>query len=302
MPSSEIRVRVVGATKAADEGTSDEVRTLDLLVFRSSDGMLESRSRQEGTLSVSCSCTSGRELRWYLVANAPEGLSFASESAFLEGVTCLSDQEESIVMHAEGSVFLSGKPEGIEARLKRYPCKISLDAIRVPWMDSEGAPSEFRLGRIAVINAVGTCHYSGIPDTDGPWLNKAEAEDVSPLLFKDHGGTLIPSSGLFPCQTTLYSLPNPTDSGINSSNTASWCPRNTRLCVELLAGGISYWYPVDLRGMEGNCHYRITELVVTGPGAGGPDRSITRDPVSFQLLISPWDSVSSDIDFGGEAE
>ncbi|MBQ7749765.1 MAG: hypothetical protein IJR77_00905 [Bacteroidales bacterium] len=294
---SEIRVRVVGATRA---GIADEVRTLDLLVFRSSDGLLERRTRVEGALSVSLLCPSGLELKWYLVANAPEELSFESETAFLEGMISLSDLNEAIPMHEEGNLYLSGEQVAIDARLKRYPCKISLDAIRVPWMEGEGAPSEIRLGRVAVINAVGTCPYSAVPFAGELWFNKAGFENYSPLLTMDYGGILIPSSGLFSSQTTLYALPNPTDNDINSSVAASWCPRNTRLSVELLADGSSYWYPIDLPGMEGNCHYRITELVITGPGAAGPDMRIERNPVSFELLITPWDSVSSEIDFGGE--
>jgi len=298
--SSEVMVRVVGMTRVADSGTTEDIRTLDLLVFRASDGVLESRSRQTGSLSVSCRCSAGRELKWYLVANAPEELSFGTESAFLEGKTTLDDQTESIVMHAEGTVLLTETPAGIEARLKRYPCKVSLDALRLSWLDAEGAPGEIRLGRIALVNAVGTIPYSGIPSTEGPWYNQAAVTDDSPLLVMDHGGAVIPSSERFPCAASLYTLPNPTDNGVNSSNTATWCPRDTRLSVELLVDGVPQWYPVDLPGMVGNCHYRITELVVMGPGAAGPDETVDRNPVAFQLLVTPWDEVSSEIDFETE--
>ena len=108
------------------------------------------------------------------------------------------------------------------------------------------------------------------------------------MLVAEYGSLGIPDSRPMTLDCALYCMPNPTDNGLNSSNSPSWSPRNTRVAVELKVDGQSNWYPVDLPAMECNRHYVIDGMTINGPGSQGPDYPVTRSGLSFSVSVSPW--------------
>jgi hypothetical protein len=58
--------------------------------------------------------------------------------------------------------------------------------------------------------------------------------------------------------------------------------------VELLVGGRSHWYPVDLPAMEVNTHYQLSGLTLLGPGSEGPDIPVSRAEAVFSVSVEPW--------------
>ena len=212
---------------------------------------------------------------------------------FLKAVTEMTDGTARSLVMAGSGVFPEGPvDENVRVSLERYACKVTVESVTVKWPDAFKMATDVRLGRIALVNVVGSTPYSGIPAVGETWYNKMGIDaGLSPLIedltVKDYG---IPLSEDAPVRTEspLYCLPNPTANDVTSSNTAGWSARNTRIAVEILLDGSSNWYPVDLPAMVCNRHYVIRSLTLTGPGSASPDRPVERDDVRYSIAVKPW--------------
>ena len=143
------------------------------------------------------------------------------------------------------------------------------------------------------MNAVGSTPWSGTPTAGPLWYNRGEVDPAlgppeRDMLVCGFGSRGIPDSRPTTLDCALYCMPNPTDNGLNSLNSPSWSPRNTRVAIELTVDGESNWYPVDLPAMECNRHYRIDDVTILGPGSQGPDYPVTRSEVTFTVSVAPW--------------
>ena len=286
----------VPGTRAAVTPHEADVQRLDVLVFRSSDGILDASGTSTGTGTVTASVTPGVPMRWYIVANAPAGAlsSFVTESSFLAGSTPLSHTTaSSLVMHAGGTISAGTSPGHVKASLDRYCCKVSVGRLSVRWLDAFSTAPAVRLERVVLVNAVGSTPWSGIPASGPLWYNRLEVDEAlgateRDLLVCTLGSRSIPDSQPVTLDCALYCMPNPTDNGVNSAANPSWSPRNTRVAIELTVDGQPNWYPVDLPAMEGNHHYRIDEMTILGPGSQGPDYPVTRSEATFSVSVVPW--------------
>lgn len=289
---------VVGSrTRASVTPHEGEVTSLDVLVFRSGDGALENAARVEGSGvdRISAELTAGVPVRWYVVANAPAGvLSYGTESAFREGVTLLTHgTESSLVMYGSGSLPEGPVSEAVPVALDRYACKVTVESLTVDWPDAFTMASEVALGRIVLVNVVGSTPWSGIPAAGGLWYNRMGLESglppyVADMTVKDYGGMALEPGVAADVASPLYCMPNPVANDVNSANAPEWSLRSTRVAVELLLDGTANWYPVDLPAMRCNTHYVIRSLVLKGPGSVGPDWPVEREDVRFSVSVEPW--------------
>lgn len=288
-------------TRASVTPFEGNVTSLDVLVFRSLDGLLEgsAHSYNGGAAVSSVIVELGKEsqpLEWYVLANVPEGKlsSFVRKADFLKAVTEITDgTERSLIMVGSG-VFPEGAVYGtVPVSLKRYACKVTVESLTVKWPDAFRMATEVRLGRIALVNVVGSTPYSGIPTVGEIWYNKMGIDSgLSPLIadltVKDYG-ILLSDEVPFRTESPLYCMPNPTANDVTSSNTTGWSARNTRIAVEILLDGSSNWYPIDLPAMACNRHYIIRSLTLTGPGSSGPDKPVERDDVRYSVAVESWE-------------
>lgn len=296
-------------TRAAVTASEDRVVSLDVIAFRQDNGQVDVSGRVEaegsGTVgSVIAELSSGVPVDWYVVANAPEGAvsACASKAAFLAGVTTLTQGIRStLVMMGHGS--LPGVPQSgsVPVSLDRYACKVTIQSVAVEWQDAFNMGS-VSVGRIALVNVVGSTPWSGTPAGGDLWYNKAGLEAglpaaVEDMLVKDYGGLSVASSSPVDVESPLYCMPNPVVNNDNAKNTGHWTPRTTRLAVELLIGGVSNWYPVDLGSMLPNRHYLIRKLTVTGPGSAGPDYPVERSDIRFTVMVVDWDIANVPAEF-----
>lgn len=293
---------VVGTseTRASVTPHEREVASLDVLVFRSGEGTLDNRARAVagGNLldRISVELTQGVSLDWFVVANAPEGAlsSYTTEAAFLQGLTMLEHSgESSLVMHAGGVLPSGPVADDVPVALDRYACKVTVESLTVDWPDAYAMATEVKLGRIVLVNVVGSTPWSGVPAAGDVWFNRMGVDASLPALVadmtvKDYGGLVLPSATAVEVASPLYCMPNPVNNGVTSKDEPSWSPRNTRVAVEVLLDGASEWYPIDLPSMQGNTHYLIRSLTVTGPGSQGPDWPVERDDVRFSVSVVPW--------------
>ena len=157
------------------------------------------------------------------------------------------------------------------------------------------------LETIALINARGDMPMSGIQSENGLWYNCSSVDSglpvtVAPCLISSPG---LPIGGAAPVSigTELYAMPNPSTSQ-DDANVQPWSPRQTRIAIGLRIDGVLQWYRIDLPAMQGNTHYRIENVYITGPGASVPDLGTDRVNLDFSVALRPWGSETSNVDFG----
>lgn len=286
-------------TRGAVSGAGDAVGSLDLLVFRASDGMLDTYKRlTTGALTVEAEVTSGRSMHWWIIANAPSGVLsvFQEESVFLSALTRLEDTgSTAMVMHAEGTKTFTASANSVSSALVRYASKVSIKDVTVEWLDDFAYTPSCRLQTVALVNAVGTTPYSGTPTApaaSGAWFNRSSVETTLTTAQKAFlvwdAGQNIPSSATVTPDVELYAMPNPCTTELWATDTP-WSPRRTRIAVELVIDGASNWYSVELPAMEGNTHYQVRNLIIRGPGMSAPDNALERSSVSFTVDVVDWD-------------
>ena len=258
---------VTGATHADDP---EEVRTLEVLVFRAESGHLDARECAYGTAPVSLSVSGGTPLRWYVLANVDPSLTEGiTEERHLQERTLLLGRldPERPWMSACGSLSAASPGETVYVRLDRYACKVTLGQIRVEWIDAFVSAPEIVPGRMVLVDAAGSIPLSGeVSAEDLPLRESPETTlDDAPVLTSEPRDM----------DASLYGMPNVT-------------PVPTRLAVELRIDGVPNWYPVLLPPMLRNHHYLIRTLTVLGPGADSPDAAVTRKEITFDACVEAW--------------
>ena len=292
------------AAKSLSSEAEDRVESLDLLVFRADDGVLDAHARTNSSLRVGSAVTAGVPLHWYVIANAPAAAleGFASEAEFLAGETFLGESA-SLTMHADGmGIFPAGENRSIQdILLYRYACKVSVREISVQWLGAFTQSPPCTLDRAALVNVRGSCSWSGTPSAEAEdlWYNPSRIDPqeaaIQELLVWE-GPLAIPGPDPLPLDIPLFALPNPS-SGDGRGDRGAWTPRKTRLCLRLSIDGIPNWYSADLPPMDGNRHYLVSRLIIDGPGSANPDEALVRTQISFRLQVQDWEDSWNDLSF-----
>ena len=286
-------------TRSSYSSHEGEVRSLDVLVFRKSDGMLDAHGRSTEAdasgmvTTVSADVSVGMQLDWFVVANAPED-AFASVSGkdgFVSGKVLLEMDGDGYMPMSQTGVITGGESaEAVSVSLERYACKVSLGSVTLDWPEAFTMDGGARLGRLALVNVVGGSLRSGAKDADAPWYNKASLDqDATDVTVTDFGGAALQEGVPYNTYSPLYCMPNAVSNNVNSSNADGWSERPTRLCLEIVIGGVSNWYPVTLPPMERNTHYKVNNLHIVGPGSIGPDYPVVREDMNFTISVVKWE-------------
>lgn len=289
---------------AITEAQESKVSSLDLLVFRANDGILDSYARaeaegDESLSSLSATVTSGISMHWYIVSNVEAGTLnvFDTEERFLNALTHLSDMSAgSMVMHASGVHTFSLNQDRLEnVLLIRYACKVTMKNIRVSWLGTFDTAPSCTLDRIVLVNVRGDERFSSMltASADDLWYNRSCVESHD--LFIDsciawNGSLEVAGPDSREVNVSLYAMPNPSEGdGIGPVSVDNpWSPRRTRIAIRLTIDGVPQWYPVDLPSMEGKTHYVAEDVVIMGPGTPGPDEGIDRTSIDFTVNVYGW--------------
>lgn len=261
------------------------IEKLDLLLFRTSDGKLETRAASVGSSTIEITVPRDREMKWYMVANAPEGLIPECHNLedFLNDTVLL---EDGFVMHDQGIFTFRENGATVTASLSRYLCKVGIGSITIDWADALPCSVE----TVALMNVQGSAPISGEP-TDLPLRYNCGVIDSG--LGAELEGMLsarpcitIESSSPANIGVTLWCMPNPSD---GNSYGLPWQNRRTRIALCIKAQGLDNWYPIDLPPMEGNRYYLVDNIVIKGPGANAPDVKPERIPALFTIRVLDWE-------------
>lgn len=284
-----VHARFIGTCpQTAVKGVLDDdskVERLDLLVFRASDGKLETVASGDGSAPLEVTVTRSREMRWYMIANSPEGRLDHSlnESDFLSNTILL---EDAFVMHAHGKTTFSENGSIVTAPLTRYICKVGIGSITINWADALPA----RIEAICLMNVQGSAPVSGVASDLALRYNCGIIDiDLGACLtnmLSERPEIMIETSSPVQLGTTLWCMPNPSE---GNSFGLPWQSRRTRVAICVNAQGQDNWYPIDLPAMEGNRYYLVDDIVIKGPGAGAPDVKPERVNTTFSIRILDWE-------------
>lgn len=273
--------------------SDDALERLDLLVFRSLDGAIDTYASGGGH-SIRASVTAGYRMNWHLVANAPAGAfdSVVNEEGFLARNTLLEHTTEStLVMHGSGTKVFNSGESPTTVVMQRYASKVSVERVAVSWLGEFAYTPPCILETVALVNARGQISWEGTPSasSDGLWYNRSGIDALSGIVASclvAHPNISIASADAVDVGTELYAMPNPSAS------------EPTRLVLGMRIDGILQWYPIDLPPMQSNTHYSAKNVYITGPGALEPGGDLDRRSISFTVELQPWGSETSNVDFG----
>lgn len=272
---------VAPVTKSYSAVRESEVGTLDILVFRTASGALESHGRTEGD-NLSLGVAKGLDYRWYAVANAPEGLSsVGSLQQFLSLRSRLEDNTPgSLVMSGSGQGVLDGN--AVTVRLSRLVSRVELDKVSPVYFQTAYTDADVTLANIFLYHAAGESALGGQTVEPSLWYDGNEDNGLllDGFLREERGESI--SGEKTDENLRFYCCPNPAD--------------GTRLVLEVSVDGRSEYYPVNIGPMAGNTSYRIADVRLLGPGAPTPGGEVDRASLTFTVTVNAWGESSTDVE------
>lgn len=259
-------------TKASQTAQEEAVSTLDVFVFNA-DGSRVEASAHALTSTVDVSVSIGTKIVAALVNYSGEIPSFVSVSDLEEVVSDLSDNGPSkFVMYGKTAATAVTTSSAVTVEVSRLVARVKLgqviNALTGPY---EG--EELQVSGAYLINVAGEVALGGSSAVPSKWYNKQKNCSELPSLL--NAGTPM----------NFYCYPNPVSS---DSSSKDWSPRFTRLVVEAVIAGETWYYPINLPLIKSNCSYEIPSLTITRLGSTDPDTPIEVGSALFSIEVKDW--------------
>ena len=169
--------------------------------------------------------------------------------------------------------------------LRPMLAKITLRSIACEFSERPYAGERLQDVRAYLTYASQECRPFAPEDPPSSWLNAgrldeagtaalSHPETVLQPLSASLGGRIYPSAG-------FYCYPNPSD------GTAFGSPV-TRLVIEGKLRGTTYYYPIDLPGLEADVQYRM-DVTLTRAGTNDPDTPAAPGSIRLESQVLDWD-------------
>lgn len=285
-------------TRSTTQAAESAVSNLQILVFNSGGNLVSYAASSSNTVSASVPLnTAGHSV--YAVTNVSDDLSSCSSPSNLTSrMSYLKDNsldKLQMIGHVDNQTFTSGSTVSVEVR--RFAAKVEIDEIVSAFTAAAHRAQEFKIKSIFLINVNGSCPYSQV-SAAGTWYNQlryvsgdcnALVSDMfqTPVTVQTSSGSVTP----YTTKHYFYCYSNPTTTDTHGG---TFSPRRTRLVVETMLGGTTYYYPIDIVGngntLDVNTSYTVTKLTVTGPGVDNPDDPLNTGSVSFNVTIKNWET------------
>ena len=169
--------------------------------------------------------------------------------------------------------------------LRPMLAKITLRSIACDFSGRSYAGERLQDVRAYLTNVRQECRPFAPEDTPAAWLNAGrlnEAETAAlshpETVFRD----LTPSlGGRIRPEAHFYGYPNPSDGTQFGSPV-------TRLVIEGKLRGVTYYYPIDLPGLEADVQYRL-DVTLTRAGTTDPDTPAVAGSIRLESQVLDWD-------------
>lgn len=172
-----------------------------------------------------------------------------------------------------------------QVTLRPMLAKITLRSIACEFSGRPYAGEKLQDVRAYLTYVSQECRPFAPEDPPSSWLNAgrldeagtaalAHPETVLQTLTASLGGRIYPSAG-------FYGYPNPSD-GTEFGNPV------TRLVIEGKLRGTTYYYPIDLPGLEADVQYRM-DVTLTRAGTTDPDLPAVAGSIRLESQVLDWD-------------
>lgn len=280
------RTRAAGTVDVAEE---DKLNSAQVYVF-SESGILESYKNSD-TGNVDLVCTRGEKTVVAMV-NAPSASDISTLSGLRMRATSLSDNKAgSFVMYGEKSLSVDAASLSVTMEVRRYAAKVVIQKITNKMSLAQYQSSPIEVTGIYLINVASSVAIAGA-SAPASWANRQKNEATSNCHYYEKPSSLkirYNSSETNPHY--FYCYFNPT---VEDSDAEEWSLRHTRLVVETLISGRTYYYPITLPPIVANTVYTIGELTITRLGPTTPDVIGVIGDVSYTISVAPWETTEVD--------
>lgn len=270
-------------TKTTSTAGETKINSLQVFLFRQ-DGDLDAYGKAESG-SVKVSTTTGMK-DIYALVNAPDLSTVSKKAELLASVSELSANSlTNFEMVGNVSKEISASVS-VTVPVKRIVARVGIDKITNRFSSPAYQDAEFIVKRIYIVNVAGDINY-GLTTSPAKWYNPKEYKAELPALTADEqvNKSIAYNEGMSGPHY-YYCYPNPTS---KDSNGGDWTPRHTRLVVEATLEGKTYYYPIDIQGIERNKTYTVTNLTITRPGSLDPDTPVTSYECTFGIEVGDWE-------------
>ena len=273
-------------TKATiNDANENKVNNVQIFVFRK-DGELDAYATSTQKNDIKVSCTTGPK-DVYALVNAPDGSKISKKSELEATTSKLSDNSlTNFVMI--GSKPIDMTPSVNETiMVSRIAARLTVSKITASFTSLAYKQMEFKVNRIYVVNAAGDVNYKLEKKAPTTWFNKMAytTSDVDALLYADATDTKITEATPYDTPTSFYTYPNSTQT---DSQAEEFSARFTRVVVETILGGKTYYYPVSIENIESNKYYNIKNLTITRPGSLSPDTPVSSLECTVSIEVKEW--------------
>jgi len=276
-------------TKISDVGSEDKIGSLQVFVFRESDGALEATGSSTSS-TVKITTVLGTK-KIAAVVNAPE-ISVTTLDELEEKVSDLSDNDvEALVMYGSDTKTVSVST-AVEIEVTRLVAKIQISKITNAFSQAEYKTKTMSIDEIFVVNAAGDALYTMDDYTPTKWYNfrgKESGGDCDGLLCDVLTGKTLENGASLKEEHNYYVYANPTETDSSEDNTDA---RMTRLVVKITIDGKTAYYPMTISEIRANHVYQISELKITRLGSDNPDTPIQVGEATFNVTVAGWEDGS----------
>ena len=284
LPKRKVQIYIIQTGKAT-------LRTLDLLFFQ--DAPLEKLdayqhfgsvpgSRVEGT-------SSGSARRMAVFSNCPDDIYAWSD---IRSYSSLSGRKFRLEDECPDSPMMAGTvslPEGssrsCKVKLRPMLSRITVRSIACDFTGRPYAGEKLTDVRAYLTYASRECHPLDTADRPSSWLNAGHLDETETsvlshpeLVLAEIGSSL--GGRIYPA-LDFYCYPNPSDGTVFGQPV-------TRLVIEGKLRGTTYYYPIDLPGLEANVQY-LLDITLTRTGTSDPDIPAASGTILLQEGILDWD-------------
>lgn len=284
---SRVKVSVKAPAVATKSQTEDEaaIGNCLLYVFDSSTGeLVYSFQDEDGTFDFTAEAGS---YDFVAMANVPDSHPLSRAMLAQTPLLLASDSPGHFQMHgAEDGVRILGSKE-LSITVSRIVSKVDYE-VTLNWAHPEYAGMDFCVKGVYMTNVAGSYLIGGREVAD-VWYNMMfyTPSSVSNLTFRQES-VIMKQSDTLSSESPLYVFPNYAE---DCHDVEAWSPRCTRMVLEAVLGGETYYYPVTLPGIDPNTAFEVS-LVITGPGMRHPEDCEpvpARTGYSFTVLTLSWE-------------
>ncbi len=264
-------------TKAENQTAQEKaVNSLDVFIFRSSDGLLEYRGRIEtGATQINgITLTLGEKEFWCITnASASAVSSLARASQFPTWHRPFAENVRGGLI-AKGTITqtVTTATTTVTVPVRRDVLKVEL--LSAPVFSGEMAGATFE-----------GMYMVNVPKTYSETASYSILDAPRLWNFRNVVATSAEQTDM--CTATnwnkiLYAYPNATNEGDGSEDFT------TKLSIKVSHGGYIWWYPVPLPATTPNTVYSITSIQISKTGSLNPNDLVLKEAASFSLSVTPW--------------